>query len=79
LLGWNTSGNAQGKAENVNFKVYGFPTHAAQGCFVVTVKETALRSDLEESKPAALYLWSSTFCHGFAYGAGDTYLHFNIS
>lgn len=71
LLGWNTSGNAQGEAENVDFIVYGFPTCAAQVCFVGVVKEMGLRRGLEESKMAALYIRSGTFCHGLAYSAGE--------
>lgn len=71
LLGWNTSGNTQREAENVNFIVYGFPTHAAQGCSVDIVKKTGLRRDLEDSKMAALYVQSGTFCHGLAYSAGE--------
>lgn len=71
MLWQNTSGNAQGEAENVSFIVYGFLTHAAQGCFVDIVKETGLRRDLEESKMAALYVQSGTFCHGLADSAGE--------
>lgn len=55
----------------MNFIVYGFPTHAAQGCSVDIVKKTGLRRDLEESKMAALYVQSGTFCHGLAYSAGE--------
>lgn len=54
----------------MNFIVYGFPTHDAQGCFVYTVRETGLRKELEESKMASLYVWS-TFCHGLACSAGE--------
>lgn len=55
----------------MDFIVYGFPTCAAQGCFVGVVKETGLRRDLEESKMAALYVRSGTFCHGLAYSARE--------
>lgn len=61
MLRWKTSGNVQGEAENVNFIVYGFSTHAAQGCFVDIVKEMGLRRDLEGSKMVALYVQERYF------------------